>query len=385
MRQPLKASRTLLLAGLAVLFLIVWGVLYADNQRQVALVLGAAVILIVAARVLRVSTVVTYAADAFPQTAGIACLVGILALTAVLYDNSFALLLLCTLLLFSMVGFGLNIQFGYAGILNFAGAAFFGVGSYTAAVLATRTNMTGLLILLSGGILSAVIGSLLILPVLRTRGHYSALVTLAFGILFETFLEVNDALGGPQGVQIPGMKLFGWAMNQNIQIGGIEISYVANYAVLSMVLCAASFILVRRLERSWIGVAMDMVRTDEISAATFGIPIARIKITAFTIANFLIGVAGATYGMLTSYTAPGNFTFVDSLILVSVLLLGGMGNPVGVLPATAIILILPQKLQFIQEYRLLIFGLMVIAILLFRPDGLIPRSTRKLFAGRGAA
>ncbi|TAM82078.1 MAG: branched-chain amino acid ABC transporter permease, partial [Candidimonas sp.] len=272
-----------------------------------------------------------------------------------------------------------------AGILNFAGAAFFGVGSYTAAVLATRTNMTGLLILLSGGILSAVIGSLLILPVLRTRGHYSALVTLAFGILFETFLEVNDALGGPQGVQIPGMKLFGWAMNENIQIGGIEISYVANYAVLSVVLCAASFILVRRLERSWIGVAMDMVRTDEISAATFGIPIARIKITAFTIANFLIGVAGATYGMLTSYTAPGNFTFVDSLILVSVLLLGGMGNPVGVLPATAIILILPQKLQFIQEYRLLIFGLMVIAILLFRPDGLIPRSTRKLFAGRGAA
>jgi ABC-type branched-subunit amino acid transport system permease subunit len=239
-----------------------------------------------------------------------------------------------------------------------------------------------LLVLIVGGLVSALLGSMLILPVLRTRGHYAALVTIAFGILFKTFLEVNDTLGGPQGMRIPNMNILGWQLNEEITIGDLDISFYANYAVLSLALCVIAFILVRRLERSWIGVSMDMVRTDEIAASVFGVPIARMKIIAFTAGNFLVGVAGAVYGLLTSYVAPNNFTFSDSLILVSMVILGGIGNPWGILPAAAIILILPEKLQFIQEYRFLLYGILIIAILLFRPDGLLPRSIRNFFPGQ---
>lgn len=385
MVHTLKGSRALLLVSLAIVFIFAWGMLHAETEQEVGLMIGVSVVLVLAARWLRVTPPLATSINAYPGALGVGCVVGTLLLVAAFFDNHFALLLICTVLLYSIAGFGLNIQFGYCGVLNFAGAAFFGIGSYTAAVLAEHTGTPHLLILFIGGIFAALIGSLLILPVLRTRGHYAALVTIAFGVLFKTFLEVNDVLGGPQGLRIPRMNIFGWELNENITIGETEISFYANYAVLSLILCVLAFVLVRRLERSWIGVSMDVVRTDEIAASVFGIPIARMKIIAFTLGNFLVGIAGAVYGLLTSYVAPNNFTFADSLILVSMVLLGGIGNPWGILPAAAIILILPEKLQFIQEYRFLLYGILVIAILLFRPAGLLPRSIRSYFPGQSKA
>lgn len=379
------ASRRLLLVFLLVLFLFGWGLLRADTQPEVAVLMVLGVITAFLIRGFKLVGPLGAATNDFPRTLGAGCVIGALALVVAFHDNDFALLLLCTVLLYSIAGFGLNIQFGYCGILNFAGAAFFGMGSYTAAVLATHSGVPHLLILLAGGLVSAVIGSVLIFPVLRTYGHYAALVTIAFGILFKTFLEVNDTLGGPQGLRIPPMVIFGWDMNASIEIGSTEISFFANYALLSLALCVVAFVLVRRLERSWIGVSMDIVRTDEIAASVFGVQIALLKVIAFTLGNFLVGVAGATYGLLTSYVAPGNFTFSDSLILVSMVILGGIGNPWGILPAVAIILILPEKLQFIQEYRFLLYGLLVIFILLFRPEGLLPRTVRDYFPGQSKA
>ncbi|MGB6102470.1 MAG: branched-chain amino acid ABC transporter permease [Pusillimonas sp.] len=382
MRYSIKASRTLLLATLILIIVFSWGMLHAESEQEMGFTLGVVIVLALLGRWLRVAPPLTQSINAHPRTLGIGCIIGALLLIVAFYDNHFALLLICTVLLYSIAGLGLNIQFGYCGILNFAGAAFFGIGSYTAAVLTTHTATPSLLVLAIAGVVSALVGSLLIWPVLRTRGHYAALVTIAFGVLFKTFLEVNDVLGGPQGMRIPPMTIFGWDLSQNVMIGDTEISFYANYAVLSLILCVAAFILVRRLERSWIGMSMDMVRTDEIAAAVFGVPIARMKIIAFTLGNFLVGIAGAMYGLLTSYVAPNNFTFADSLILVSMVLLGGIGNPWGILPAAAIILILPEKLQFIQEYRFLLYGVLVIAILLFRPDGLLPRSIRSYFPGQ---
>lgn len=384
MSDSLKTSRGLLVAATTLIFIFCWGVLHAEDEQQMGLALAGAFIVLLLTRRLRLSAPLMQSAAAYPRTLGVGWIVGCLALVAVFHEDHFALLLLSTVLLYSIAGFGLNIQFGYCGILNFAGAAFFGIGSYTAGVLAQHSGTPHLLVLLIGGVVSAVLGSLLILPVLRTRGHYAALVTIAFGILFKTFLEVNDVLGGPQGMRIPRMHIFGWALNENIEIGDLEISFYANYAILSLALCVLAFILVRRLERSWIGMSMDMVRTDEIAAAIFGVPIARMKIIAFTLGNFLVGVAGAVYGLMSSYAAPNNFTFADSLILVSMVLLGGIGNPWGILPAAAIILILPEKLQFIQEYRFLLYGVLVIAILLFRPDGLLPRTLRSYFPGQAS-
>jgi ABC-type branched-subunit amino acid transport system permease subunit len=248
-------------------------------------------------------------------------------------------------------------------------------------VLTTYTAVPHLLVLLIGGMLAALIGSLLLLPVLRTRGHYAALVTIAFALLLKTFLEVNDVLGGPQGMQVKGMSILGWSFNDNFEIGKIEMSFYLNYFVISMLLLCGTFVLVRRLERSWIGLNLDAIRLDETAASCFGLDIARWKITAFVLGNFVIGLAGALFGMVGGFVAPNNYTFADSLIMVSILLLGGIGNPWGVVVATFIVVVLPEKLQTIQEYRFLLYALIVIVVLLFRPEGLLPRPVRRYFPG----
>jgi ABC-type branched-subunit amino acid transport system permease subunit len=154
-----------------------------------------------------------------------------------------------------------------------------------------------------------------------------------------------------------------------------------NYLVLSLALALAAFVFARRVERSWLGLAFDAVRLDETAAATFGIDIARAKMIAFTLGNLLCGIAGATYAMMQGFIAPNNFTFGESLILVSIVILGGIGNPLGIVPAALVIIVVPQKLQFIQEYRFLLYGCLVILILLFRPEGLLPRPLRHYFPG----
>jgi ABC-type branched-subunit amino acid transport system permease subunit len=290
--------------------------------------------------------------------------------------------MVATVIIYVIACLGLNIQFGYSGVLNFAGAAFFGVGCYTAAVLTKNTDVPHLVILVAGGLMAAAIGSVMLLPVLRTHGHYSAVVTIAFGLLFKIFLEVNDTLGGPQGLRVDGMNVLGWEFNDNIVIGeNFEASFYVNYVVVGLILLILAFALVRRLERSWIGLNLDAVRLDETAASCFGLNIARWKITAFTLGNFLVGLAGALYAMMLGFIAPTNFTFGDSLILVSIVLLGGIGNPWGLVVATTILIIVPEKLQAIQEYRFLLFAVMVILILLFRPEGLLPRPLRAYFPG----
>jgi ABC-type branched-subunit amino acid transport system permease subunit len=308
--------------------------------------------------------------------------VAVLAIAAFFYRDHFALLMVATVLLYVLACLGLTIQFGYAGILNFSGAAFFGVGAYTSAVLTAHTPVPHLLVLLAGGAMAALIGSILIYPVLRTRGHYAAVVTIAFALLFKTFLEVNDVLGGPQGLAVANMNLFGWDFGRGVELGPLEASFILNYVLLALLLVAIGMLLVKRLERSWIGLNMDAIRLDETASACFGIDLARWKVTAFTLGNFLAGVAGGLHGMMLAFIAPNNFTFADGLIMVSIVLLGGIGNPWGVVVAAVIVIILPEKLQIIQEYRFLLFAATVILILRFRPGGLLPRGLRQYFPGR---
>lgn len=321
-------------------------------------------------------------AAANPRLAFTSVLLAALALVAWLHDSHFALLMLATVALYATACFGLTLQFGYAGVVNFAGAAFFGIGAYTSAVFAEHTALPHALILLLGGVLAALIGSVLVLPMLRTRGHYAALITIAFGILFRTFLEINDTLGGPQGLKVSGLQLAGWSFNDSIPLGGEhEASFYLSYAVLALLLAAGAFVLVKRIERSWIGLTLDALRSDETAAATFGIDVARWKIAAFMGGNFLAGTAGALYGMMAGFVAPASFTFGDSLLMVAIVLLGGNGNPLGVIPAALIVVVLPEKLQVIQEYRLLLFAVLVILILRFRPAGLLSRGLREYFPG----
>ena len=379
-----QKSQTSLLPGLAALAfatIYVIALLAAERQPLIIGLLGLAIAAALAANWLGLLAAVSRSFADREDALGVLAIVAAVLVAAFFREDHFVLLLVVTVLLYTVATLGLNIQFGYAGVLNFAGASFFGIGAYTSAVLNAHTGVPHLLVLLIGGLLAALIGSLLLLPVLRTRGHYAALVTIAFALLFKTFLEVNDVLGGPQGMQVKGMKILGWSFNDNIAIGGIELSFYVSYFAVSLLLLVGAFILVRRLERSWIGLNLDALRLDETAASCFGLDIARWKITAFTLGNFLIGIAGALFGMVGGFVAPNNYTFADSLILVSILLLGGIGNPWGLVVATVIVVVVPEKLQTIQEYQFLLYALLVIVVLLFRPEGLLPRPVRRYFPG----
>jgi ABC-type branched-subunit amino acid transport system permease subunit len=363
------------LTAFAVLFL------WVESETAVAgLLLAAAAVVVVGGRLGWLGQVQA-ALTRHDLLLNVGAVLGAVAIAAFFHRDHFALLMIATVLLYVLACLGLTIQFGYAGILNFSGAAFFGIGAYTAAVLTAHTPAPHVLVLVAGGAMAALIGSVLIYPVLRTRGHYAAIVTIASALLFKTFLEVNDVLGGPQGLAVANMNLLGWDFGQGLELGPLQASFILNYVLLALLLVALGMMLVKRLERSWIGLNMDAIRLDETASASFGIDLARWKITAFTLGNFLAGLAGALYGMMLAFIAPNNFTFADGLIMVSIVLLGGIGNPWGVVVAAVIVIILPEKLQVIQEYRFLLFAATVILILRFRPGGLLPRGLRQYFPG----
>ncbi|MEH2479810.1 ABC-type branched-subunit amino acid transport system permease subunit [Nitrobacteraceae bacterium AZCC 2146] len=368
---PLIAAVAFAAAALTTLVLI-------ENQKLLGLTLaGIAAICFAAARFGGVAATEAAASENPWLLRGLITIAAI-GVLYVLRDDNFGLLMVATVLIYATVCIGLTIQMGYTGLTNFAAAAFVGTGGYTAAMLGQKGGLPDPLVLIGGGLVAVFIGSLLILPVLRTRGHYAALTTLAFGVMFNVFLDANELLGGPQGLKIPGINLFGWDFSSDLQILGITFSFYVNYVILTGVLTALAMILAGLLDKSWIGVWLDVVRLDETAAAVFGLKIGTWKILAFTLGNFLAGLMGAVYAKMTGFIAPSNFTFGDSLVMVSIVILGGIGNRWGVLPAALIVVLLPEKLQFIQEYRLLLYAILVIVILIMRPDGLVARRVRTL-------
>jgi ABC-type branched-subunit amino acid transport system permease subunit len=355
--------------------------LHAESQLAVGALLAAAAAGLVLAARFGVIARTRDSIGAHPTMFDVAAVVGVLAAAIVLRQQHFAVLMMTTAMLLMVASLGLTVQFGFAGVVNFAGSAFLGIGCYTAAVVTKYPDLPPLLSLPLGGLVAALIGSILILPVLRTRGHYAALITIAFGILFKTFLEVNDTLGGPQGMQVKPIIALGWNFGRPFRVWDFAASFYFSYLLLALALLALAFVLVRRLERSWIGLSLDAIRLDETASACYGLDIARWKVFAFTLGNFLAGCAGAVYGHVLGFIAPNNFTFADSLVLVSIVLLGGIGNVWGVTVAAAFVVILPEKLQIIQEYRFALYAVLVILILLFRPEGLLPRPLREYLPG----
>lgn len=352
-----------------------------DQWGLLILVAVAAIALLVALRTGAASHAERAFATHEPLMNGVV-IVAFVSVIAVLAREDFSLLILATVLLYCIACMGLSVQLGYCGVMNFAGAAFFGAGAYTAAVLGAHTGLPHVLIVLAGGIVAGLLGSVLLLPVLRTRGHYAALITVAFGILFRSFLEVNDTLGGPQGLTVPGMSIFGWSLNKGLVIGGTTLSFYFNYALVTLGLAIVVFGVTRRLERSWVGMHFDAVRIDEVAASTFGLNVQGLKIVAFVIGNVFAGMAGALFAMMTGFISPTDFDFSTSLVMIAIIMLGGIGNLWSILPAAAFVLILPEKLQVIQEYRFLLYAAAVILVLLFRPEGLFPRRLRRYFPSK---
>jgi ABC-type branched-subunit amino acid transport system permease subunit len=378
-------TQLVILVGIFLSVIVLYGFLYLEREWEIGLLLVALPVAILFLTRAKMLSEYQQAARLMPRFTLISFLVGVLVLILLLRHEHFALLMLTTVLLYVTVSLGLTIQFGFAGLVNFAAIAFFGIGAYSMAVLNHHFHaVPDVLIILFSGFAAALLGALLILPILRTRGHYAALITIAFGILLRTFLEVNDVLGGPQGLKVNGLEILGWNFSDSFpaELGGG--SFYMAYAIAALLLAVGAYLLTRLIETSWFGLNMDSVRLDEVASASFGINAPRWKITAFMVGNFLAGLAGAIYAAMSGFIAPASFNFADSLLLVSIVLLGGIGNAVAVIPAALLIVVLPEKFQVIQEYRLLLFGIVVILILRYRPSGLMPRGLRQYFPGNSA-
>jgi ABC-type branched-subunit amino acid transport system permease subunit len=367
---------------LAALLLLAWSAFFllAEDQTSILLSLFSLAAVLFAAGLLRWEETLRASIAGHERLWDLCLLAAMLALILLFREDHYSLFLLGTIMAYSVAVLGLNVQLGYAGVLNFSSASFFGVGGYAAALLMAGTAVPPLLTLPLGGAAAALVGCALLLPVLRTSGHYAALVTMAFALLFRVFLDVSEWFGGPQGIPVMPLTIGGLDFSQGIFFGDTEISFYLKYDLAFLVLLCLAFTLVRRVERSWIGLTMDAVRSDETASACFGIHIPRWKITAFTLGNFLSGISGALYAMMIAYISPANFTFADSLLFLSILLLGGIGNIRGVLLATVFVVVIPEKFQIIQEYRYLIYSALVLLMIVFRPVGLLPRKPR-VYAG----
>jgi branched-chain amino acid transport system permease protein len=279
--------------------------------------------------------------------------------------------------LFLVACLGLNLQLGSGGMVNLAPAAFYAVGAYTAGLLALHLDWPAWITLLAGALMAGLFSVLLFVPVLKTKGHYLALVTIAFQFMVTILLDNQEWTGGPQGLKnIPLFSIAGYSFNSSINLGFIKLPGYANFFYLTLLMVAVVGVASQRIYNSWVGVTLSTIRDDEIAAQTFGVQVNRWKLVVFSLGNFFIGLAGALYSHLVGFISPPNFTFEKSLVMVSIVILGGMDNVFGVALGSLLLIILPEKLRVVQEYRFLIYGLVLIVMLIFRPRGLLPFKAR---------
>ncbi len=284
--------------------------------------------------------------------------------------------------LYLLAALGLNIQVGSAGIANLAGAAFLGSGAYAAALLSTRLHWPAWATIPAGAAAAVLIGTLLFIPVLKTRGYYLALVTIAFGTVFTLLLTNMAWDGGPQGVKdIPGL---GPAFDAPLRLGRWTLHFYARYFFLIAAVVALCLWIAHRLFASRRGAHWNAVRDDEIAARCAGVDVDRTMLGAFSVGNAFIGLAGALYAHLVGFIAPADFNFASSLVLLSIPILGGLDSVAGTAVGAGLLIFLAEKLRSIADYRFLIYGVLVVAILVIAPHGLLPAFGRRYAAASAA-
>jgi ABC-type branched-subunit amino acid transport system ATPase component/ABC-type branched-subunit amino acid transport system permease subunit len=282
--------------------------------------------------------------------------------------------------LYFLAALGVNIQVGSAGIANLAGAAFFGTGAYTAALLATRLHWPSWATVPSAVATAAGVGALLFIPVLKTRGYYLALVTIAFGVVFTLLLTNMGWEGGPQGVKdVPGL---GGGFDAPVRLGAWTLPFYARYFWLAAALAALGAWTAARLAGSRRGAHWNAVRDDEVAARCAGVDADLAMLGAFSAGNVLIGLAGGLYAHLVGFVAPADFNFAVSLVLLSIPILGGLDSVAGTGIGAGLLIFLAERLRSIADYRFLIYGTVIVAILAITPEGLLPPPVRR-YAGLG--
>lgn len=281
-------------------------------------------------------------------------------------------------LLYITIGQGLNLQIGTAGVINLAGAAFAGLGGYSVGLLTINAGWPSWLALLVGPLVAVAVGTILFVPILKTRGHYLALVTIAFVFIFNILMNNLEFTGGPQGIKnIPTLTIAGYAFTTKPTVFGVALPAHANFYYAALLIAAASTWVIRRLYDSWLGLELNTLRDDEIAARCCGVSITRGKLIAFSIGNFFIGLGGALYAVMVGFVSPPDFDFGYSLIMLSVIIIGGVDSIPGVILGACLLLPLPERFRFLHEYRLLLYGIVIVLMLLYRPQGLWPAAVRR--------
>ena len=289
-------------------------------------------------------------------------------------------------LIYVMLGLGLNIVVGLAGLLDLGYVGFYAVGAYSYALLNQYLGLDFWSCLLIGGLVAAFFGFILGFPVLRLRGDYLAIVTLGFGeIIRILLLNWTSITGGPNGIsQIPKPTLFGLEFSRRAKEEGnipfhefFGIDYSSGYKViflylLALLLVIATLWVINRLLRMPIGRAWEALREDDIACQSLGMNKTAIKLSAFTIGAAFAGFAGTFFAARQGFISPESFTFIESAIILAIVVLGGMGSQMGVVLAAIIMTILPELAREFNEYRMLMFGLLMVFMMIWRPAGLMP-------------
>lgn len=305
-------------------------------------------------------------------------LVFVLALPFILHKNPYLIHMLFMAGLYAILATGLDFQVGSTHLVNFATAADYGIGAYTAALLSVNFGWSFWVVLPISGLASALFGFLLGLPTMKTKTYYLSLVTIAVGLIIYLLLNNLSWTGGPNGIAgIPFPSIGNFSLGSSLHVFGIELPFQANFYYLVLAVLFIEFIVARRLYNSRIGLAWNAIRDDEIAAECQGINVTGSKIMAFYTNAFFDGLAGAIYAFNVSFISPENFAFMLSVIVVTMVIIGGMGNTSGVILGAIIMTLIPEKFQVVQSYRLWLFAVIILIMLIARPKGLFPQKTRQ--------
>jgi branched-chain amino acid transport system permease protein len=294
-------------------------------------------------------------------------------------------------IIFAATAMGLNIVVGLAGLLDLGYVAFLGAGAFVAAIFSRSAFATAdihppfIVVVLMSGAIAAILGLIIGSPTLRVSGDYLAIVTLAFGEIFRITMINLDGEAGPDithgsnGIPaIPDLNLFGFDFGDPHEVLGIPLGRFSNYYFLLLLLIGFVILVFVRLNNSRIGRGWVAIREDEKAAVAMGVNAFGLKVFAFVSGAFLAGIAGSIKAHVDVSITPDQFIFLESAFLLAAIVLGGMGTVLGVLVGATLLKLLPEKLRFVSEYRLLIFGMLLILMMRFRPEGLIPSQRRQL-------
>ncbi len=303
--------------------------------------------------------------------------------------NRYILDLTILVLTYIMLGWGLNVVVGLAGLLDLGYVAFYAVGAYSYALLGTHFGWSFWICLPLAGILAAFWGIILGFPVLRLRGDYLAIVTLAFGeIIRIVLLNWVSLTNGPDGIsRIPRPSFFGLEFGRfgdNTFAGffGLEYSSLHRiiflyYIILCLVVLTNAFTV--RLRRLPVGRAWEAMREDEIACRALGINTTNTKLTAFAIGAMIGGIAGSFFATRQGFVSPESFTFIESAIILAIVVLGGMGSQIGVAIAAIVMMGGFEIFRELEQFRMLIFGLAMVVIMIWRPRGLVANRVPSIF------